>query len=71
MDQVYNFLGLTVDCVNNHDPYGAAKEPMPDITYGTNNEYGFDYLRDNMKLARMKWPSAVTSMPLLMRSTRS
>ena len=49
MGKVYNFLGLTVGCVTN-----AVKGPdrhkqyMADITYGTNNEFGFDYLRDNM-----------------------
>jgi len=53
MGQVYGFLGLTVDCVNNHDPYGPGRKSAydADITYGTNNEYGFDYLRDNMKLS--------------------
>ena len=51
MGQIYNFLGLSVDCINNHDPYGNARKDAYacDITYGTNNEYGFDYLRDNMK----------------------
>ncbi|MEL7232536.1 MAG: preprotein translocase subunit SecA, partial [Pseudomonadota bacterium] len=53
MGQVYNFLGLTVDCINNHDPYGPGRKGAyaADITYGTNNEYGFDYLRDNMKMS--------------------
>jgi preprotein translocase subunit SecA len=53
MGQVYGFLGLTVDCVNNHDPYGPGRKGAydADITYGTNNEYGFDYLRDNMKMS--------------------
>lgn len=53
MGQVYSFLGLTVDCVNNHDPYGSGRKSAydADITYGTNNEYGFDYLRDNMKMS--------------------
>ncbi len=49
MGKVYEFLGLTVDCVvhgmNNKDKKEAYKA---DITYGTNNEFGFDYLRDNM-----------------------
>ncbi len=51
MGQVYNFLGLSVGCINNHQPYGPARKQAYDcdITYGTNNEYGFDYLRDNMK----------------------
>lgn len=53
MGRVYNFLGLTVDCINNHDAYGPGRKAAydADITYGTNNEYGFDYLRDNMKLS--------------------
>ena len=51
MGQVYGFLGLTVGCINNHEPYGNERQQAYacDITYGTNNEYGFDYLRDNMK----------------------
>jgi preprotein translocase subunit SecA len=50
MGQIYRFLGLTVGCIvhglddlQRHDQYAA------DVTYGTNNEFGFDYLRDNMK----------------------
>jgi preprotein translocase subunit SecA len=50
MGKIYNFLGLTVgtivhglDDMERRNAYGA------DITYGTNNEFGFDYLRDNMK----------------------
>ncbi len=51
MGQVYTFLGMTVGCINNHDAYGPGRKDAYDcdITYGTNNEYGFDYLRDNMK----------------------
>jgi len=51
MGQIYNFLGMTVGCINNHDPYQAERKAAYDcdITYGTNNEFGFDYLRDNMK----------------------
>ena len=51
MGQVYNFLGMSVGCVNNHEPYGNERKTAYncDITYGTNNEFGFDYLRDNMK----------------------
>jgi len=45
MGQIYNFLGMTVGCINNFEAYGNER----DITYGTNNEFGFDYLRDNMK----------------------
>ncbi len=53
MGQIYNFLGLTVGCINNHDAYGMERKEAYncDITYGTNNEYGFDYLRDNMKFS--------------------
>ena len=53
MGKVYNFLGLTVDCINNHQPIAPGRKAAynADITYGTNNEYGFDYLRDNMKLS--------------------
>jgi preprotein translocase subunit SecA len=50
MGQIYNFLGLTVGCIvhgltdeQRHEAYAC------DVTYGTNNEFGFDYLRDNMK----------------------
>jgi len=53
MGKIYNFLGMTVgvvypgmDHANKHEAYAA------DITYGTNNEYGFDYLRDNMALSK-------------------
>ena len=51
MGQVYKFLGMSVGCINDHDAYGNERKDAYDcdITYGTNNEYGFDYLRDNMK----------------------
>jgi len=51
MGQVFNFLGLTVDCINNYEAYMPERKGAYDcdITYGTNNEFGFDYLRDNMK----------------------
>ena len=51
MGQVYNFLGMSVGCINNHEAYGNERKAAYncDITYGTNNEFGFDYLRDNMK----------------------
>lgn len=47
---VFNFLGLTVDCLEYHQPNSQdrRKAYQADITYGTNNEFGFDYLRDNM-----------------------
>ena len=47
---LYEWLGLTVDCIDKHTPNSAdrRKAYLADITYGTNNEFGFDYLRDNM-----------------------
>ncbi len=49
MGKIYTYLGLTVGCVI-HEVTGAARKQAynADITYGTNNEFGFDYLRDNM-----------------------
>src|SRR6202012_4997608 len=50
MGQVYRFLGLTVGCiVNGLDDHERRAAYGADVTYGTNNEFGFDYLRDNMK----------------------
>src|SRR5881397_3386847 len=50
MGQIYNFLGLKVGCIQNHHGDRERQEAYGcDVTYGTNNEYGFDYLRDNMK----------------------
>jgi preprotein translocase subunit SecA len=50
MGQIYNFLGLTVGCIVHGLTDEQRKEAYAaDVTYGTNNEYGFDYLRDNMK----------------------
>lgn len=47
---IFNFLGLTVDCLEYHRPNSEERRAayLADITYGTNNEFGFDYLRDNM-----------------------
>ncbi len=50
MGKIYRFLGLTVGCIQNHmDDVERKQAYACDITYGTNNEFGFDYLRDNMK----------------------
>ena len=50
MGNVYKFLGLTVGCITNEmDDIERKKNYSCDVTYGTNNEFGFDYLRDNMK----------------------
>jgi preprotein translocase subunit SecA len=47
---LFEFHGLTVDCIDNHQPNSEERKNAynADITYGTNNEFGFDYLRDNM-----------------------
>ncbi|MGC9965767.1 MAG: preprotein translocase subunit SecA [Syntrophobacteraceae bacterium] len=53
MGQIYKFLGLTVDCiVHGLDDAERQVAYNADVTYGTNNEFGFDYLRDNMKFRR-------------------
>ncbi|MDR0802467.1 preprotein translocase subunit SecA [Fluviicola sp.] len=53
MGPLYQFHGLTVDCIDKHQPNSEARRAayMADITFGTNNEFGFDYLRDNMASA--------------------
>ncbi len=50
MGPIYEFHGLTVDCIDKHQPNSDARRKAYncDITFGTNNEFGFDYLRDNM-----------------------
>jgi preprotein translocase subunit SecA len=47
---LFEWLGITVDCIDKHQPNSPERRRayMADITYGTNNEFGFDYLRDNM-----------------------
>ncbi|UEG51304.1 preprotein translocase subunit SecA [Ferruginibacter lapsinanis] len=47
---IFEWLGITVDCIDKHEPNSDARRDAynADITYGTNNEFGFDYLRDNM-----------------------
>ena len=50
MGMLYEFHGLTVDCIDKHEPHSEERKAAyrADITFGTNNEFGFDYLRDNM-----------------------
>ncbi|MEG2149601.1 MAG: preprotein translocase subunit SecA [Bacteroidaceae bacterium] len=50
MGPLYQFHGLSVDCIDKHQPNSDARRQayLADITFGTNNEFGFDYLRDNM-----------------------
>ena len=52
MGPIYEFHGLKVDCIDKHTPNSSARRNAynADITFGTNNEYGFDYLRDNMAI---------------------
>ncbi|HSO86665.1 MAG TPA: preprotein translocase subunit SecA, partial [Draconibacterium sp.] len=52
MGPIYEFHGLTVDCIDKHQPNSEARRKAynADITFGTNNEFGFDYLRDNMSI---------------------
>ena len=55
MGPLYMFHGLTVDCIDKHKPNSDARRQAYacDITFGTNNEFGFDYLRDNMATSPM------------------
>ncbi|MXV14458.1 preprotein translocase subunit SecA [Hufsiella ginkgonis] len=50
---LFEFHGLSVDCIDKHEPNSEARRNayLADITFGTNNEFGFDYLRDNMTLS--------------------
>ena len=53
MGPLYEFNGLSVDCIDKHQPNSEARRKayQADITFGTNNEFGFDYLRDNMAIS--------------------
>ena len=53
MGPLYEFHGLSVDCIDKHQPNSPARRKAypADITFGTNNEFGFDYLRDNMAIS--------------------
>ncbi|SCD20665.1 Protein translocase subunit SecA [Proteiniphilum saccharofermentans] len=53
MGPMYMFHGLSVDCIDKHEPNSDARRKAyeSDITFGTNNEFGFDYLRDNMAIS--------------------
>ncbi len=52
MGPIFEIHGLTVDCIDKHQPNSESRRKayLADITYGTNNEFGFDYLRDNMAI---------------------
>jgi preprotein translocase subunit SecA len=53
MGPIFMFHGLSVDCIDKHQPNSEARRAAykADVTYGTNNEFGFDYLRDNMAIS--------------------
>lgn len=53
MGPMFEFHGLSVDCIDKHEPHSDKRRQayLADITFGTNNEFGFDYLRDNMSIS--------------------
>ena len=66
MGRVHRFLGLTVGKITNNMPADERRAAYAcDITYGTNNEFGFDYLRDNMAWASRTSSSAGTTSPIV------
>ena len=68
MGEIYNFLGLTSGFINNdQDDFERKKNYEFDITYATNSELGFDYLRDNMKFSKDQWSKENILLQLLMR----
>ena len=72
MGKVHAFMGLTVGVTVSGQPYEEKKQAYEaDITYGTNNEFGFDYLRDNMAFTADERCSAGVTMPSWMKLTPS
>ena len=73
MGRIYRFLGMTVGLiVHGSTPRSGSEAYGCDITYGTNNEFGFDYLRDNMAMHPQDYGAArAASTPSSTRSTRS
>ena len=69
MGKIYEFLGYSVGCItsNLEDDFVRKAQYAADITYGTNNEFGFDYLRDNIHILLKRWCKEVTILLLLMR----
>ena len=68
MGKVFNFLGISTGCITNDlDDIQRKKIMDCDITYATNNELGFDYLRDNMKYDLKIWFKEIIIIVLLMR----
>ena len=72
MGPIYRFLGLTVGVIKNQqDPTEKRAAYRCDITYGTNNEFGFDYLRDNLAFSLDDACSAASRSPSSTKSTPS
>ena len=68
MGKVFNYLGVSTGCITNDlDDHLRKKNYACDITYATNNELGFDYLRDNMKYELEKWFRKIITIALLMK----
>ena len=72
MGPIYQFHGISVDCIDKHQPNSTERRKAyeADITFGTNNEFGFDYLRDNMAVSPADLVQRKHIMRLSMRSTR-
>ena len=68
---MHRFLGLSVGTILSVSPGVRREAYAADITYGTNNEFGFDYLRDNMAWSKADPCSAATTSRSSTRSTRS
>ena len=72
MGPLYMFHGLSVDCIDKHRPNSEERRKayQADITFGTNNEFGFDYLRDNMAMQPEDLVSVSITLPLWTRWTQ-
>ncbi len=71
MGQIYRKLGLTVGVIVHGLSFPERREAYGcDITYGTNNEFGFDYLRDNMVIAKEQMVQRELTTPSSTKSTR-
>ena len=72
MGRLHRFLGISVGRVGPDLADSNRSGGIPsDVTYGTNTEFGFDYLRDNMARRRNTWSNAATTTPSSTKSTRS
>ena len=70
MSKIYNFLGISCGFINNNqDDEQRLKNYSCDITYATNSELGFDYLKDNMKLSLNQIVQKIDTLQLSMKST--